>query len=562
VKRDRIAGPQVGRGRASLRRSSLVVGLAVTVVLAGLPGAASAAVTGLELVQATSDTDSASPKGVVASCPADKHVLGMGGEITNDFGQVVIGRLRPNPLLTSVNVLALEDETGFAGAWAVRAYAICAPPPRGLQLVSAARPFNSSDKSVIAQCPGVKRVLGAGGQIIGGGGEVVLDDIRLDPSLGEVNVVALEDGSGTTANWNLTAYAICAIPGPAIAGLERVLGGSATNSFFFKTATATCPAGKQVVGAAGDTNGGMGQVVMEYLAPNPGLERSVTVAGEEDENGFAGDWSLTAYAICAASWQRVSASSPTDSANKDVSARCPAGKQVTGAGGDITGGFGQVVLDRIVPFPNSTPLSGVFVQGAEDETGTTNNWSVGAYAICTRPPPGLQPVSATSALDSSDPKLAIAFCPAGKNLLGAAGAINGGGGQVVMNMIRAGRTPGDRRPMGVIVSGFEDENGFAGNWSLTADAICANPPRGLEQVIATSPFDSDEISRVTATCPVGKYLLGAGGEIYAGGSQVLLDDFRPNAALTSVTVTGIEDENGFADDWAVTAYANCASPVF
>ena len=60
-----------------------------------------------------------------------------------------------------------------------------------------------------------------------------------------------------------------------------------------------------------------------------------------------------------------------------------------------------------------------------------------------------------------------------------------------------------------------------------------------------------------ATCPAGKNLLGTGGE--GGGSAVVMDDLRPNAALTSVTVTGIEDETGKESDWDVTAYAICAN---
>jgi hypothetical protein len=113
----------------------------------------------------------------------------------------------------------------------------------------------------------------------------------------------------------------------------------------------------------------------------------------------------------------------------------------------------------------------------------------------------------------------------------------------------------------VLVRGREDENGFTGNWGVVARAVCADRGvAGLERVVASNAFDSDEIQRVTATCPAGKNLLGTGGLIQGGLGQVVIDDLRPNATLTSVTVTGIEDENGFAGDWTPVAYAICADP--
>jgi hypothetical protein len=46
----------------------------------------------------------------------------------------------------------------------------------------------------------------------------------------------------------------------------------------------------------------------------------------------------------------------------------------------------------------------------------------------------------------------------------------------------------------------------------------------------------------------------------ANGGQVVLDNVLPNATLTGVLATGVEDQNGFAGDWSVTSYAICANP--
>ena len=56
-------------------------------------------------------------------------------------------------------------------------------------------------------------------------------------------------------------------------------------------------------------------------------------------------------------------------------------------------------------------------------------------------------------------------------------------------------------------------------WAVDANAICANPPPGLQLVTAASEPDSEEFKTVTATCPTGKNLIGTGGEIYVRPSD-------------------------------------------
>jgi hypothetical protein len=111
----------------------------------------------------------------------------------------------------------------------------------------------------------------------------------------------------------------------------------------------------------------------------------------------------------------------------------------------------------------------------------------------------------------------------------------------------------------VTATGFEDDSGTDREWRMDVDAVCATPPPGLERIVATSPSNSSNKS-VTATCPSGKNLLGTGGEIDGGRGQVVLDDVTPNAALTSVTVTGLEDETGHGAPWSLGSYAICANP--
>jgi hypothetical protein len=249
--------------------------------------------------------------------------------------------------------------------------------------------------------------------------------------------------------------------------------------------------------------------------------------------------------------QRITASSPTNSLNKLVNATCPVGKRLIGAGGDITGGGGQVVIDDLSPNP---ALTSVRVAAVEDQTGATAKWSVRAYAICADPVAGLQLISASVNSNSVTGSDVSAVCPAGKKVLGAGGELTAAGGQVVMDDILP-----DPALASVRVTGFEDGNGTASNWNVRAFAICANPLPGLQRIIATTVSNSVTGSRATAVCPAGKKLTGTGGDFTGALGEVVMDDITPSATLTSLTVTGAEDESGAAANWTVHSYAICAT---
>ena len=534
--------------RPMLRRSILVSVSALVVVVASSGQTAFAAITGLQVASAGSEFTS-SNKSVTIACPSGKRVLGAGANITLGalpVGDVVLEDITPNGTLTSVTARGLEDQNGTAEHWAASARAVCAPPPPGLQRVLATSPTDSANKSATATCPTGKRLLGTGGEIAGAAGAAALAIIRPNPGLTGVVVRGLEDGDGTTAKWSVKAYAICANP---VAGLQRVTAASPAGSEN-NVASANCSAGKQVTGVGGEISASAaGQVVMNQIIPGPTY---AWVNGAEDDNGTASTWSVSAYAICAAVSQRVAATTTIDSSDpKSVSAQCPAGMRVTGVGGDVTGAVGEAQLDALIPRGTSVG-AGAF----EDDTGLASNWSLHAYAVCATPLPGLEIVSDTSNSASTATNRANATCPTGKQVVGGGADLNGTGhgGNVVLD----GPSP-DHALTSVTGFGIEDEDGTAANWTVTAFAVCATPPPGLEVVTAHSEVDSDPAS-VTATCPSGKNLLGTGAFIGNAFGQAVLDDVRPNAALTSVTVTAHEDRDGYAGDWFVVGHAICANP--
>jgi hypothetical protein len=550
--------------RAGYRRSIpvLVVALAI---LALWSANAQAAIVGLEQVTRESPLDS-SNKGITATCPAGKRLLGTGAAAGPPIGQVLIDDIQPDAGLTSLTVNAREDETGTTANWRVSAIAICATPPSGLVRASATSASDSSNKTITVNCPSGKRVLSVAGEINSPDGQVLLEGLRPLAGLASARVKAIEDENGYAASWSLTAYAICANP---IAGLGRVALTYPPESGRFGFVDAFCPAGKEVVGTGGDINSPNGQIVLDSVSP---FQVGTSVGATEDETGNTANWSLTAYAICANSAERAQATGgpPEPVHPAAAKANCPSGKQVTGAGHEIQqaglrASYGRVIHSlRPDPSPPTSVNAVAFQHGNPDAVDPA--YLVTAYAICASPLPGLTLVSATSPSDSTH-KSVTASCPSGKKVVGVGGAVQDGfriefeppffEPRFVGEVVMSGLFP-NAALTNVQVNAFEEPNGFEGNWSLTAHAICANPPPGLALVSATSAPTSAHRS-VAATCPAGKNLLGTGA--LASHAQVIIDDLRPAVSLKSVTVFGVEDPAAPTSDfWTVSAYAICANP--
>ncbi|KAB1949738.1 hypothetical protein F8271_00420 [Micromonospora sp. ALFpr18c] len=287
------------------RASVLVLGLVVAGAVVAPASPASAAVPGLVRIAVTSVNTSADFHSATATCPAGKVLTGTGYELNGVTGEGVVDDLRPNggpaTAPTAVTVGAYEAEA-FAGTWSVTAYAICANPLPGLVRVSTASVSDSADfHSTTAACPVGKVLTGTGYELNGVTGEGVVDDFRPNGGVAaaptSVNVGAYE-ADATALNWSVTAYAICANPLP---GLVRASTVGASNSLDFRSVVAGCPAGKVMTGAGYELNGVTGEGVVDDFRPNGGPATAPTTvdSGAYEEDAFAGNWSDTAYAICA-----------------------------------------------------------------------------------------------------------------------------------------------------------------------------------------------------------------------------------------------------------------------
>ena len=157
---------------------------------------------------------------------------------------------------------------------------------------------------------------------------------------------------------------------------------------------------------------------------------------------------------------------PDSTAEKSVTAACPAGKRVIGAGGSI--GTTDFAVQRILTgvTPNST-LTTVTATAHEDEAGYAQNWTVVAYAVCAAAPAGLQRVT------RHEPARIGRVLAGERELPGRQARARHRRHDQRRRGPGADRRPADRRrALKATITGFEDTTGFDPDWNVTAYAIC------------------------------------------------------------------------------------------
>ncbi len=262
-----------------------------------------------------------------------------------------------------------------------------------------------------------------------------------------------------------------ATPASAVPGLVVVTAASPqTGSEAFKGANAICPRGTNIVGGGGAIDGGGFHVHLGGL--NPAADsfpaNSLYAVANEDVLGYAGSWTLTAWAVCASGvtgWEIVQADATAAPGvpSAMATAYCPPGKKVIGAGGRGAG-KGHVILDSINVSAN---LASVSVEVMSVDTGGD---TAHAYAICIDPVPGQQLVSAHTQFSSTNQQSLVVYCPAGTKVHGIGGGLTGALGQSYINRLAPN---GPTLTTGVDINAREDADGNSGTWRADVQAICA-----------------------------------------------------------------------------------------
>jgi hypothetical protein len=234
---------------------------------------------------------------------------------------------------------------------------------------------------------------------------------------------------------------------------------------------------------------------------------------------------------------------------KQARAICPGSMVVLGGGAWFheTSGTSHRITLRVLQ-PGVSVVDGAlrnsyFVEAAETPPGVSGEWYVVAVALCAFPPSGYHRVVAPPTPRSSDPvQTNIARCPSGERTLGSGAWITPAGAgrssepyaEVGLQVARASGTGDITR-----AQAHEDANGYAGTWSLTAAAICADPPLGYEVRYGESIRRASETEKsATATCSDGNSLIGAGAAI---------SNVAPGNATLSMTAPTLDL------DWVIAA---------
>jgi hypothetical protein len=287
-------------GRPRWRRTTTALAAAAAAMMVaaqpafGAQPAAAATTTlsALTYVQGRSGPDSLD-KSVFLECPDNQVIVGGSPIAATNTG--VFARI--SGMWTGISgnhgfliAQAEEEEINSPGDWTLFLTAVCAPTPPGYEIVPAETVFDSKPKSVTAACPTGKQLLAGFGLVQTDNRNAMLSGVV--PSLTSVSVSAVEDETGFAGNWNIFSTAACANP---VAGLQVLPQRSATNSVNKPYTVAFCPTGKRAISLGGTVNAGAGQVewVGAFVDSN-----SAGFLAFEDQTGFAGNWSQTAYVMC------------------------------------------------------------------------------------------------------------------------------------------------------------------------------------------------------------------------------------------------------------------------
>lgn len=270
-------------------------------------------------------------------------------------------------------------------------------------------------------------------------------------------------------------------PAAAVPGLVLVQSAqTASNSVSPKTASVSCSTpGHKIFAVGGQiTHAGAssGQVYIDQSYPNSTLTTAVTRA-VEDAAGFAGNWSLTAFAVCGdatgLNLRRVKGTTAVSvSQRKDIFVPCAQNEKVYGSGFALHDhAIGRIFPSYAVLNVEALPFSPPGLQArASTDTDLSTAWDLDAFAICGQAAPGYtvieeQPTEG----DSTSPKSATLVCPSGKKLHG-------------FGWVRAPATVIDRdlvtedldiSPFGITVKVVENDP-TPEIWEIWLTLICAN----------------------------------------------------------------------------------------
>lgn len=286
----------------------LVAGL-VTAPAVALPVAPAQATPNTIVVSSESARSSSSTKTQPLECPATHpFVYGPGASInliSGTAGSVAVESVVPiGAQPRSIEVTAVELGT-FTGTWSVIAWAVCGSFTADMQVIPDSSAQNSTELSKEAD-PECRTDLGdalygVGFRVTGGARNVLVHDVIPGTAATPRGVtVRATVRPGTTPNWKLEAFAICANASPT---MRIVQAATVPNSNSSNGVSRICPSvggvqllahgyGIQTRGDGADVDG---RIALVTTAPLSTLSAG---AGAVENGAVAQSWQVIVYVIC------------------------------------------------------------------------------------------------------------------------------------------------------------------------------------------------------------------------------------------------------------------------
>jgi hypothetical protein len=239
-------------------------------------------------------------------------------------------------------------------------------------------------RTATSECP-------AGEQIYGGDGGIEYSDpadhivitemIPVHPLTGNDRYIVSAYGP-SGGDWRITATAYCGKP---IAGWHIVIGSTILSSATWHKGWAYCPTPERVIGSGGWVlQPTAGQVAIQMKGVGDGSGTFVNAQAHEDADGYAGDWNVLAYAVCAPKpkdYAVATHDSPDTSARdyKGSNAACPEGTYVIDVGGGAAfDAPGSVSLYRLLDLDHGRSGEA----NTAENSPTSTAWKATGSAIC------------------------------------------------------------------------------------------------------------------------------------------------------------------------------------
>ncbi|MGW3425863.1 hypothetical protein [Streptomyces phaeochromogenes] len=291
----------------SMRKWAPAVALGLTVLATQALGASPAAAASIpagsvQVVTKPSPVNTLATKEPFrANCPAGQRVLG-GGALTVGGVHAVITEMQPIHTANgdSFEVTAAADQFGVAVAWNFQVFAFCASVPAalGVEIVSKTNaPTSGGTDQAAAPCPAGKQLIGAGGKIANGNGQVDLGIFTNSSGSFATTSAAFakEDADGFAGNYTVTGYSVCARP-TVFGDFQQVKTQFSTTAASQKRPL-SCPSGLRLTGLAGGI--AAPGTHFQEIAPRTTNAPNIADFGAQSSIPPSGPWTMETTIFCA-----------------------------------------------------------------------------------------------------------------------------------------------------------------------------------------------------------------------------------------------------------------------